>query len=104
MTTGIQTLCIHKRDLCLYCRNSNNTKLQEHYKLYYYIIIIENHIDQLKFKLSSACYTVRNVKGIMSQETVKMIYFSNVRSITAYGIYIYIFFGGGGNCPTVLIF
>jgi hypothetical protein len=34
VTTGIKTSCIHKRDLYLYCRNSNDTNLKENYKLY----------------------------------------------------------------------
>ena len=81
MTAGIKTLCVHKRDLCLHCRNSNDTKLQEHYKLYSKTLSWKNHIDQLTSKLSPACYAVRNVKAIVSQETLRMIYFSYVRSI-----------------------
>jgi hypothetical protein len=94
MTTGIKTLCIHKRDLFLLCRKSNDTQLREHYKLYGKTLTWKNNIDQLKSKLSSACHAVRNVKAIMSQETLRMIYFPYLRSIMTYGI---IFFGGGGN-------
>jgi len=28
MTTGMKILCIHKRDLCLHCRNSNDTNFK----------------------------------------------------------------------------
>jgi hypothetical protein len=34
MTTGINTSCIHKRDLNMNYRNSYDTNLTEHYKLY----------------------------------------------------------------------
>jgi hypothetical protein len=34
MTTGIKTPCIHKRDLYLNCRKSNDTNLKDNYKLY----------------------------------------------------------------------
>jgi hypothetical protein len=34
MATGIKTSCIHKRDIYLNCRNSNDTKFKEHCKLY----------------------------------------------------------------------
>jgi hypothetical protein len=44
------------------------------------------HIDQIVTKMSSACYAIRTVKGFMSQETLKMIYFSYVHCIMEYGI------------------
>ena len=53
----------------------------------------KSHIDQLVTKLSSACYAIRTVKDFMSQETLKMIYFSYVHSIIAYGIIFW------GNSP-----
>jgi hypothetical protein len=39
------------------------------------------HIDQLVTKLSSARYAVRTVNYLMSQETLRMIYFSYVYSM-----------------------
>jgi len=45
-----------------------------------------DHIDQLVFKLSTACYGVRSAKPFMTQETLRMIYFSYVHSILTYGI------------------
>jgi hypothetical protein len=44
--------------------------------------------------MSSACYAVRTVKGLMSQETLRMIYFAYVHSILEYGIIFW------GNSPT----
>ena len=37
-------------------------------------------IDWLMSKLCSACYAVTTVKGVMSEETVRMTYFSYVHS------------------------
>jgi hypothetical protein len=34
ITPGISISCIHKRDLCLISRNSNDVNLKRHYKLY----------------------------------------------------------------------
>jgi hypothetical protein len=34
ITTGIKISYINERNLYLHCRNSNDTKLKEHYKLY----------------------------------------------------------------------
>jgi hypothetical protein len=51
------------------------------------------HIDKLVSKMNSACYAVRTVKGFMSLETLKMIYFAYVHSIIEYGIIL------GGNTP-----
>jgi hypothetical protein len=48
---------------------------------------------QLVSKMNSACYAIRTVKGLMSQETLKMIYFAYVLSIIEYGIIF------GGNTP-----
>jgi hypothetical protein len=38
-TTGIQISCINNRNLYLYYRNSNDSKLKEHYKLYCKILL-----------------------------------------------------------------
>jgi hypothetical protein len=46
----------------------------------------KNHIDQLITKLHSACYAVRAVKDLMSQEILTVIYFSYVQSIMTYDI------------------
>jgi hypothetical protein len=54
----------------------------------------KSHIDWLMSKLSSACYAVRAVKPYMSQETLRMIYFSYVHPVMTYGI---IFWGNSLN-------
>jgi hypothetical protein len=58
------------------------------------------HIDKLvtMSKMSSACYAVMTVKGLMSQETLKIIYFAYVHSIMEYGI---IFWGNSPNSINV---
>jgi hypothetical protein len=55
-------------------------------------------IDWLLSKLSSACYVSRAVKPYMSQETLRMIYFSYVHSVMTYGII------SGAILPTVSTF
>jgi hypothetical protein len=51
------------------------------------------HIEKLVTEMSSACYTVRTVRGLMSQETLKMIYFAYMHSVMEYGIIFW------GNSP-----
>jgi hypothetical protein len=46
ITIGIRTACKRKRDLYLLCRNSNNVKLNEYYKLY--SKILSNVIKEAK--------------------------------------------------------
>jgi hypothetical protein len=36
----------------------------------------KNHIDKLMSKLSLACYAIRAVKSLMTQESLRIIYFS----------------------------
>jgi len=47
---------------------------------------MENHIDQVMPKLNSACYAIKTVKAMMSQETLQIIYFFYVHSIMTYNI------------------
>jgi hypothetical protein len=51
------------------------------------------HIDQILLRLSSACYAIRVIMLLMSEDTLKMIYHSYVHSIITYGIIF------GGNSP-----
>jgi len=51
------------------------------------------HSYQLMYKLSCAYYTVRTVKAIVAQETLRMISFSYVHSIMTRGIIFW------GNLP-----
>jgi len=46
----------------------------------------KDHIDQMMFKIGSACYAIRYVKHFMSQDTLRTIYFSYSHSILSYGI------------------
>jgi hypothetical protein len=46
----------------------------------------KNHIDAIMPKLSSACFAVRAVKPFLSQEALKMVYFSYFHSIMPYGL------------------
>jgi hypothetical protein len=46
----------------------------------------KQHTKQVVNKLSSACYVLRNIKYIVSLETVRLFYFAHVHSIMSYGI------------------
>jgi len=46
----------------------------------------ERHIFQIMSKLSSACFVMRSVKSVMSQDTLQMMDFSYIHPITTYGI------------------
>lgn len=48
------------------------------------ILSLKNHTDQFTSKLSTAYYVIRAVKTFVSQETLRMIYFSRVHSIMIY--------------------
>jgi hypothetical protein len=41
----------------------------------------KSHIDKLVTKMSAACYAIRIVRGLMSQGTLRMIYFAYVHTI-----------------------
>jgi hypothetical protein len=44
------------------------------------------HINQMLLRLSSACYAIKVITPLMSKDTIKMIYYSYVRSIITYSI------------------
>jgi hypothetical protein len=46
----------------------------------------KNHIDTIIPKLSLACFAVRAVKPFLSEESLKMVYFSYFHSIMIYGL------------------
>jgi hypothetical protein len=50
--------------------------------------------------MSSACYALRNIKYLVSFETLRQIYYAHVHSIVSYGI---IFWGGSCNARKVFI-
>jgi len=70
LTTGIKTSFIHKRDIYLNCRNSNGTKLKEHYKLYCKILseVIKVakkkkiHYDKIILNSKNKMKTTSNIK------------------------------------------
>jgi hypothetical protein len=47
----------------------------------------KQHIDQVVAKMSSACYALRNIKYVVSQDILRMVYFANIHSILSYGIF-----------------
>jgi hypothetical protein len=53
----------------------------------------KSHINQILLRLSSACYAIKVITSLMSEDTLKMIYYSYVHSIITYGII------WGGNSP-----
>jgi hypothetical protein len=57
-----------------------------------------DHIVSLILKLNKACYAIRMVKSCMSLDVLRMIYFSYVHSIIAYGI---IFWGNSHSRTTI---
>ena len=57
------------------------------------------HINNILPKLSSACYAMRSVKSYVSQQMLKVIYYSYLHSIMSYGI---IFWGHSAGGMRVL--
>jgi len=51
------------------------------------------HINQILLRLSSACYTIKVITLLLSEDTLKMIYYSYVHSIITYCIIFW------GNSP-----
>ena len=51
------------------------------------------HIDQTLSRLSSACYAIRVIAPLMTENTLRMICYSYVHSIITYGIIFW------GNSP-----
>jgi hypothetical protein len=74
-----------------YVKNSTNTKFLG--------LIIDDslswkdHIDQMTSKLNTACFVIRTLQSILSQETLRMVYFAYVHSTMSYGIIFW------GNLP-----
>jgi hypothetical protein len=51
------------------------------------------HINQVLSRLSSACHAIKVITSFMSEDTLKMIYYSYIHSILTYGIIFW------GNSP-----
>jgi hypothetical protein len=62
-------------------------------KIFHVVIIYTCHTDQLVTKLRSVCYAVRIIKDLMSQKTLRVIYFSYVHSFMTCGTIFW------GNLP-----
>jgi len=43
------------------------------------------HIDHIMSKLNTACFVIQMIQGMMSQETLRMVYFAYVHSVMSYG-------------------
>ena len=43
-------------------------------------------IDQMMSKLNTVCFAIRTIQAIVSQETLRMVYFAYIHSIMSYGI------------------
>jgi len=74
-----------------YVKSSSNTKFLE--------LIIDDslswktHIDPKMSKWNTACFSIWRIQAIMSQETLKIIYFACIHLVMNYGIIL------GGNQP-----
>ena len=56
------------------------------------------HIDSLLIKLNAACYALRTLKPVVSQQVLVMVYFVYFHSIMSYGI---IFWGSSPHCINI---
>jgi len=67
-----------------YVTSSSNTK--------FWGLIIDDslswkaHIDQMMSILNTACFVIQMIQTIMSQETLRMVYFAYIHSVMSYGI------------------
>jgi len=59
----------------------------------------KTHIDKILPKLCAACFTVRSVKPFISQQMLKVIYYSHCHSIISYGIIFW-----GNSAPSSRVF
>jgi hypothetical protein len=55
---------------------------------------LDQHINQIPSKLSSACYAIWTVTPLLSKNALRMLYFSYAHSIISYGI---ILWGNSGS-------
>ena len=49
----------------------------------------KKHIEQVVSKMCSACYALQNIKSVVTQDTLKMIYFAHIHSLLSYGIILW---------------
>jgi hypothetical protein len=60
----------------------------------------KQHIEPIVNKTAIVCYALRNIKHIVSIETLRLIYFAQVHSIMSYRV---IFWGGSTSAHKVFI-
>jgi hypothetical protein len=60
----------------------------------------KKHIEQLVNKMSSACYALRNLRPLLSQDTLKTVYYACLHSLLSYGI---ICWGGSSQAKKIFI-
>jgi hypothetical protein len=58
----------------------------------------KSHINQILLRLNSACYAIKFITPLVSEDTLKMIYYSYVHSIITYGIIL----GGNSSLNNVI--
>jgi len=69
---------------CNYIKSSTNTKFLG--------LIIDDsltwkaHTNQMMSKLNTVCFVIRIIQAMMSQETLRMVFFAYVHSVMNYGI------------------
>jgi hypothetical protein len=59
----------------------------------------KTRIDTVVPKLSSVCFAIRTIKPVLSQESLKMIYYSYFHSVMTYGLIFW-----GNYCYSNIIF
>jgi hypothetical protein len=59
----------------------------------------KTHIDKILLKLCSACFAMRSVKPFVSQQMLKVIYYSHFHSIMSHGIIFW-----GHSSPSIRVF
>jgi hypothetical protein len=60
----------------------------------------KQHCEYIINKLASTCFAVRNIRSLVTLDTLRAIYFSHVHSIMSYGI---MFWGGFTNVQKVFL-
>jgi len=94
-TTYLQFLTKNSRKLDLNITMMNNQITNSSYTKFLGLTIEETlswkaHINQIMSRLNSACYAIRIITPLMTDDTLKMVYYAYVHSIMTYGI----IFGG----------
>jgi hypothetical protein len=60
----------------------------------------KQHSEYIVNKLASACFASRNIRSLVTLDTLRSIYFAHVHSIMSYGI---MFWGGSTNAQKVFL-